>query len=140
MNGNRRSRVMRAPDDTGAPAPPDKPDETGAAPGDPPPEAEPAPADGTERPAGDGAKAEPTPGDGTEQPAGEKPADGAAPAPTKPPPETKTPPEWARDFEVDPANAAGVRATGGWELHDQVTRAKYRAALRKWTGGSTHDE
>lgn len=67
-------------------------------------------------------------------------ADGrsASEKPAKQPPETHTPPEHAKAHGLEPVDAAGVRATGGWELYDRVTEAAYRAALRKWQGGNSH--
>ena len=56
----------------------------------------------------------------------------------KPPAETRTPPQWALHFSLEPPDAAGIRSTGEWSLHDQVTEAKYSAAMRTWTGGTSH--
>ena len=66
-----------------------------------------------------------------------EPAPETAPKP-KPPAETKSPPEWAKEFGLSPPSAAGVRATGNWRLDDQVTRARYDAALKKWKGSTSH--
>ena len=54
------------------------------------------------------------------------------------PAETRTPPEWAKLHELEHPDAAGVRVTGGWQRHDQVTEAAYRAALKKWQEGGSH--
>ena len=58
----------------------------------------------------------------------------------KPPAETRTPPQWALHFGLEPPDAAGIRSTGGWALHDQATEAQYSAAMSTWTGGTSHGE
>ena len=63
----------------------------------------------------------------------------AATAEAKPPAaDTRTPPHWARHHGLAPPDAAGVRVTGGWELHDEVSGADYAAALKSWQEGSSH--
>lgn len=64
----------------------------------------------------------------------ERPPEPAA----KPAPDLRTPPEWARHFGLEPPEAAGVRAIGRWLLHEAVSMAKYRAAHRRFKGGSSH--
>ena len=65
-------------------------------------------------------------------------SDKQAPAKAKAPPETRTPPAWAKHCGLEPPDAAGVRATSGWSLYDQVSEAQYRAALKKWQGATSH--
>ena len=60
-------------------------------------------------------------------------------AKAKPAPDMRIPPRWAKHFELEPPDAAGVRSIGGWEKHDDtVTEAAYRAALKQWQGGDSH--
>ena len=59
-------------------------------------------------------------------------------AKAKPAPDTRVPPRWAKHFELESPDAAGVRSIGGWERHDEVTEAQYSAALKQWQGGDSH--